>query len=105
MDDLYITPDDVFEHEIAKHKFELAPISVQEYMENANLFSKFDNLNINQQDKFRKFVASKIVRIDGKDFDEKQIHVMKPKVFFEVVNRLVEQLNLKEDEKIFHTSE
>jgi hypothetical protein len=102
MNDLYITPDDVFEYEILKHKFELAPISVQEYMENANLFAKFENLNLNQQDKFRKFIASKIVKVDGKDFDEKQIHVMKPKVFFDVVKKLTEQLNLKEDEKIFH---
>ena len=105
MEELYITPNDTFEHEIAGHKFTVGAISVQEYMENANLFAKFDNLNVNQQDKFRNYIASKIINVDGKAFEPKKIHLMKPKVFFEVVNKLVEQLNLKESEKTFHTSE
>jgi len=103
MNDLYITPDDVIEAEINTHKFEFLPITVQEYMEHANLFSHFENLSINQQDKFRKFAASKIKTVDEKEFDKNMIHVMKPKIFFEVVNKLVEQLNLKEEDSTFHT--
>lgn len=105
MDDLYITPDDVIEHEIKGHKFEFSPITVQEYMENANLFANFEKLNTPQQDKFRNFVADKILRIDGKAFDKKQIHVMRPKIFFEVVSKMVEQLNLKDEDNTFHTSQ
>jgi len=102
MEELYITPDDVFEHEIKGHKFELAPVDVDDYMANINLFTHLDNLNSNQRDRLKKFVASKIVRVDGEEFDKKQIHVIKPTIFFKIIDKLIEQVNLKEDEKIFH---
>lgn len=105
MNDLYITPDEVLEYDIKGHKFEFSPITVQEYMEHANLFANFEKLNTPQQDKFRNFVAGKIVRVDDTKFEAKQIHVMRPKIFFEVVSKMVEQLNLKDEDSTFHTSQ
>jgi len=99
---LFITPEDSFEHEIQGHKFEIAPITVADYMMHASLFADPKTLNVNQQTRLRDFVASKIKSIDGEQLGKTDIHRMTPIAFFAVVDAIVQQLNLKESEKIFH---
>jgi|SRR6056297_3645368 len=103
MNDLFITPNDELTYDVAGHKIKTSPITVKEYMEYANLFENFNNLNAPQQDKFRKFVGNKIVSVDGKEFDKNRIHDMKPGVFIQLLTKMVDQLNLKEVDKTFHT--